>query len=232
MGKSLRARVEKKGRINNQYYGLETIADICSGDITNLLEIYRQIFEAGRVDEHTVDQVPANVQHEAITSVSRQLLNVIKNYVPYGKDMYNIAYWFGNLSRRILSEGRLQKKGSKFIPSETSRIEVDQPPDQSGEELTEAQRDLINELIRRAIFIEMEPGRARHKLTPSLRWQLRRVYCPAFATTLAKNTAVKWTTEEFKWFILNAKTACEEEFKKRWKNGKRPPSDPELPFPT
>jgi hypothetical protein len=228
LGKSLRARAKKPGRIDNQYYGLETIADICSGDISNLLEIYRRIFESGGVLTDTEKMVPSHIQHEAIGSVSRDLLNLIKNYVPCGKDMYNIVYHFGILSRQILREGRLQKKGKDMIPSETSRIEVDQPPGQSKEELTEQQQELMDELVRRAIFIEMESGRARHKFTPTLRWQLRRVYCPAFGASLAKNTAIKWTPEEFKRFLIDPENACESEFKKRWGSENPPDNHPVL----
>jgi hypothetical protein len=222
LGKSLRARSEKKGRIDDQYYGLETISDICSGDISNLLEIYRKIFENGKVIKETRDVVPANSQHKAIVSVSRELLELVKSYVPNGAEMYDIASWFGNLSRRILREGYLQKKGGDRIPCETTRIEVDQPPGQPGERLVEKQKSLIEELIRRAIFVEMEIGRTRHKFATSLRWQLRRVYCPAFGTTLAKNTAIKWTFDQFKYFLVDPQNACEYEFNKMWKERKEP----------
>lgn len=183
LGKALRAKKEKRGRINNQYHGLGTIANICSGDISTLLEIYRRIFEKGQVDRRTKLTVGSNLQHEAIESVSRELLNIIKNYVPYGMEMHNIVHWFGNLSRRILQDGYLQRKGGSEIPCETSRIEIDNPPNQTREELTSEQQSIMDELVRRTIFIEMESGRSRHKYTPSLRLQLRRIFCPTFQSS-------------------------------------------------
>ena len=216
LGKALRARQEKKGRRDDQYHGLETIADLCSGDISVLLEIYRRIFQEGRVDKTSHEMVPRHVQHEAIQAVSSELLSVVKSYVPSGDEMYRIAYWFGNLSRRILREGYLQKKGTQLVPCETSRIEVDRVPGQPGEGWTSSQRGLMLQLVRRAVFIEMELGRSRHDFTPTLRWQLRRVYCPVFGTSLAKNTAMKWTPSELKFFLTNPQEACEEEFEKRW----------------
>ncbi|MBT9132353.1 MAG: hypothetical protein DDT33_00867 [Firmicutes bacterium] len=231
LGESFRARAEKRGRIDDQYYGLETIANICSGDISNLLEIYRRIFEKGKVNAQSREMVPANVQHEAIESVSRELLRLIRNYVPCGEEMYNIASWFGNLSRRILREGRLQKKGDRWIPCETTRIEVDQPSGQPSEELTATQQELVHELIRRAVFIEMEAGRTRHKFALTLRWQLRRVYCPSFGTTLSKNTAVKWGSDQFKEFLIDPQKSCEKEFKIKWEDGNRAIPPLTLPFP-
>jgi hypothetical protein len=229
LGKSLRERSQRRGRINDQYHGIETVAMLCSGDISHLLEIYRRIFEKGGVSRNSTETLPPSVQHQAIETVSRELLNLIRNYVPFGPEMYDIAYWFGNLSRRILREGYLQKKGGSLVPCETSRIEVDQPPGQPGDELADTEQQLMDELIRRAVFIEMEMGRARHKYTPTLRWQLRKIYCPAFGTSLAKNTAVKWTPDEFKRFILSPKEACEAEFVKRWKNGQQGTGVPLFP---
>ncbi len=231
LGKALSARAKQRGRKDDQYYGLETIADLCSGDISVLLEIYRRIFQEGRVNQQTREQVSGGTQHAAIRAVSSDLLNLIKSYVPRGEEMYNIAYCFGNLSRHILREGRLQKKGDSQISCETSRIEVDQVPGQPGEGWTEGQRELMLELVRRAIFIEMGLGLGRHGFTPTLRWQLRRVYCPAFGTSLAKNTAIKWTPSEFKYFLTNPKEACSVEFGKRWQTGTENTEGEQLTFP-
>jgi len=216
LGKALRARAGQRGRRDDQYHGLETIADLCSGDISVLLEIYRRIFEEGRVDKSTRAMVPKHIQHRAIGGVSRDLLNLVKSYVPYGEEMYSMASSFGNLSRRILREAIEQKKGSRYVASETARIEVDRVPGQPDEEWSSEQKNLMVQCVRRSVFIEMEAGRGRHGFTPTLRWQLRRVYCPAFGTSLAKNTAVKWTTSEFKFFLTNPRECCAYEFETRW----------------
>lgn len=215
LGEALRARKEQPGRRDDQYHGLGTIAAVCSGDVSNLLEVYRRIFEHGAVSANTTERVPAHIQHAAIQAVSRDLLDLIKSYVPRGPDMYQVVYWFGNLSSRILRETPLQKKGGHTVPPQTTRIEVDQPPDQPADEMAEDQQQMMDELIRRTIFIEMQPGRSRHKSTITLRWQLRRIYCPAFGTSVYKNTAIKWTPDEFKYFLLQPKAACEREFAKR-----------------
>jgi len=220
LGESLRMRSGQPGRDDDQYHGIKTIAATCSGDVSNLLEIYRRIFEYGKVTSVKTDLIPAHIQHRAIQSVSRDLLQLIRNYVPLGLEMHNLVNWFGNLSRRILREAPLQKKGPSSVVPQTSRIEVDQPPGQARDDLATTQQDLMDELVRRAIFVEMEPGRARHMFTVSLRWQLRRIYCPAFGTTVYKNTAIKWTPDEFKSFLLEPKSACEEEFNKRWSQAK------------
>jgi len=219
LGKELRTRSKQRGRKDNQYYGLETISEICSGDVSSLLEVYYRIFKDGRITKGTQIMVPKHIQHSAVQSVSRSFLDRTKSYSPLGEEMYKIVTSFGTLSRQILRKGHLQKSGNKYIPCETTRIEVDQMPGQVTEEWTDEQQKLMKELVRRAVFIEMEPGRGRRSLGPTLRWQLRRIYCPAFGASLAKNTAIKWTISDLKYFLINPEEKSKQEFN-RWKQPK------------
>ena len=42
--------------------------------------------------------------------------------------------------------------------------------------MSSALQGLEKELVRRAVFIDMEPGLSRHQYVTTLRWQLRRIY--------------------------------------------------------
>lgn len=212
LGKELRARSKHPGRKDDQYHGLKTISEICSGDVSALLEIYYRIFKEGKVSKKTQKSIPKHIQHSAIESVSRNFLNRIKNYSPFGEKMDKIVINFGTLSRKILRDGKLQKSGKKFIPCETTRIEVDQIQDRITEDWSEDQEKLMKELVRRSIFIEMEPGRGRQSLGPTIRWQLRRIYCPAFGTSLTKNAAIIWNMSDFKFFLTNPEEKCKQGF--------------------
>jgi len=216
LGKALREHNKRY----DQYHGLDTISQICSGDVSALLETYRRIFSDGNVTRNTKYIVKKNIQHTAIASVSRNFLELIKSYQPYGKDMHKIVLNFGTLCKRILVDGYIMK--DKRL-NETTRIEVDQITGEPDEDWTLEQEKLKKELLRRAIFIDMEPGRGRATLGPTLRWQLRRIYCPAFGCSLTKSTAIKWSTSDLKYFLTNPKEKCEHEFEKVWK--KEPPID-------
>ena len=196
------------GREEGQYHGLNCVAAVCSGDVSTLLLIYRRMFEAGGVNRNTTEQISKTVQSRAIRSVSRELFEAIKIYFPYGPEMYNVVSHFGSLVRVILEQGREQKKGESMVPSECPRIEIDQKQGGVVEQLLASQQSLAKELVRRAIFIEMEPGLSRHGNMTSLRWQLRRVYLPAFGASLAKNNAVKRDPEWFRFFLSNPEESC------------------------
>jgi len=232
IGKAL-AQSEKTKR-KDYYHGLETIAEICSGDISALLEIYRRIFAESGVDKSTKEMVKKYIQHKAIVSVSRNFLEKIKAFYPMGKEMYDIVESFGTLCRKILVFGKemeyKESNGSiKYVPPETSRIEVHQTIGKPEEEFDDKQEKLMKELIRRAVFIEMEPGRARATSGLTLRWQLRRIYCPAFYISPIKTVAIKWSTSDFKFFLINPKEKCEAEFKKWEKPSKTESTWPLFP---
>lgn len=227
LGKALARSKETKRK--DYYHGLETIAEICSGDVSALLEIYRRIFKEGKVTKTTNDTVPKHIQHDAIVSTSRDFLNLIKAYFPYGDKMYEIVINFGALCRKILVDGKemqykMENGSVKSVPCETTRIEVDQIPGKPGEDWRSEEKKLMKELVRRSIFIEMEPGKGRATSGPTWRWQLRRIYCPSFTVSLAKYTAIKWNTSDFKFFLHSPREKCELEFKKWTKAKEEEPS--------
>ena len=200
---------KKRGRNLNQYHGIGCIAQVCSGDIATLLLVYRRILEQGKVAPESTSRIRKTAQHEAIVSVSRALHEATKHHVPFGPDMYAAVDAFGQLTRRILQDGRWQKAGKRTIPSQCPRIELDQRDGDAVEILADDQKDLARELVRRAIFIEMEPGLSRRRHATTLRWHLRRVYLPGFGAALAKNNAVKQPAEWLKYFLTKPKYACD-----------------------
>lgn len=210
-----RALAEKQaGRSNDQYHGIDCIAGICSGDVSTLLLVYRKIFEKGGVKQNTTSLVSKSDQHAAIVSTSRELFEAIKRHFPYGPEMYDVVAAFGNLVRNILQHGRWINKGITSVPPMCPRIELDQKEGAAIETLTQEQQQLARELVRRAIFIEMEPGLSRHRNVTTLRWHLRRVYLPTFNAALSKNTAVKESVEWLRFLLTDSKGACDSIWKK------------------
>jgi len=205
----------RSGRVSDQYHGIDCIANVCSGDVSTLLLVFRRIFELGEVTKTTTTLVPKHTQHQAIVKVSRELFDSIRHHVPHGPQMYSVVNAFGTLVRNVLSKGRWHKKGSTSTPAQCPRIELDQQFGTADAWLTPEQSKLARELVRRAIFIEMEPGLSRHGNVTTLRWHMRRVYLPAFGAALAKNDAVKESMHWLQFFLTNPKEACESVWRKR-----------------
>jgi len=208
----------KRGRVDDEYHGLECIAQLCSGDVSSLLLVFSMIFDAGKVKSASTTQITKVAQSRAIREASRKKLEAIKPSFPFGPEMYAVVDAFGNLVRNVLQRGLRIRKGEQHVPSQCPRIEIDQGSGAVADTLAAEQRELALELVRRAIFIEMQPGLSRHGNVTTLRWHLRRIYLPAFGAALAKNDAVKENPDWFKFFLLNPKEACDQVWTK-WKKG-------------
>jgi serine/threonine protein kinase len=192
----------------SQYHGMECIADLCSGDVATLLLVYRRIFEEARVREFSTDQIPPAVQHQAIRQVSSEQVEMLKDHFPCGPEMRALVTAFGTLVGNILRDGKEINQGPSYsVPPQCPRIEVDDTTE-VGEEVVGTTRRLYEELVRRAVFIEMDPGRSRRGHVQTLRWQIRRVYLPTFGAALSKNSAVKLRPAEFKLLLEDPALAC------------------------
>ncbi|HEX5763812.1 MAG TPA: hypothetical protein VFY04_11925 [Solirubrobacterales bacterium] len=201
------ARALRDSARRSQYHGLECIADLCSGDVSTLLLIYRRIFEAANVRESTKKTVSPAVQHRAIQKVSREHVDRLHDHFPCGKEMREVVNAFGTFAGNKLRTGRMIKKKDEQVPPTCPRIEVD-GTDWVGEELPDSTRKLFKELIRRGVFIDMDQGRSRREHVQTVRWQLRRVYLPTFGAALSKNDALKLTPAQFKWLLEKPQEAC------------------------
>lgn len=204
---------KKDGPKQNSYHGIECIAQLCTGDVSSLLYVLNMIFERAGVDRNHSKAIPKHVQHRAIVDVSRQFLNTVTTYVPLGKELFDTLSNFGNLMNRVLNEGKRQ---SNELPTQIPRIEIDFKDNINPiDSLSPHAKAIAFELVRRAIFIELDPGRSRHSNVLTLRWHLRRIYCPAFNVALTKNDAVKELPAWFETFLVSPAEACAVQLKKK-----------------
>jgi tRNA A-37 threonylcarbamoyl transferase component Bud32/energy-coupling factor transporter ATP-binding protein EcfA2 len=207
------ARALRDTADRSQYRGLECIADLCSGDVANLLLVYRRIFEEARVTATSTSQIAPAVQHKAIRRASADQVDKLRDHFPCGTEMRTVVNEFGTFVANVLREGRLINQGDNHVPPCCPRIEIDDIS-QVGEELSGPTLRLFEELVRRAVFIEMDSGRSRRGHVQTLRWQMRRVYLPSFGAALAKNYALKLRPAEFKLLLENPKAAMESFWKR------------------
>ena len=209
LGAALRA--EKRKELPGQpvyYHGLECIANLCSGDIATTLDIVRHIFQKAGVDAVTTSLIRPRQQHDAIQDFSRSIYSKIGEYLPYGQEMQKLVHAFGWFSRTLLCEhpGVRSRGEGRFDPYEMIRIDIEEDPSQPG--LPELHEQILRELLRRAIFIELPKGRSRRGAF-TRRLQLRRAYCPAFKTSLTHSEPLHLTREQFRYLLDSPREVCE-----------------------
>ena len=197
------------------YHGLQCISQLCTGDISSLLFVLGAIFEKAGISKSHSTRISPSIQHRAIVDSSRQFLEAVGSYVPNGKEMLDILSNFGNLMNRVLCNSPHQSSGQ---PTQIPRIEIDY---RDGRHpfvfLNEEEQKIATELVRRAIFVELQPGRSRHNNILTLRWHVRRIYLPAFGVALTKNEAVKDDPDWLGLLVGNPQVACE----RKWKSWRK-----------
>ena len=202
----------KSHRSNPAYYGLNVLAMLCSGDIAALLMLYRRILSG--CNETSTAMVPAAEQHQAVEDVSRLLLSAVVHHRPLGDRMLTFAREFGRFVGASFKEGKGVKERGQIVPNEIPRIEVESNLNIESD-LPDDDFQLIRELLRRSVFIELTPGRARHEKLSTLRWHFRRIYLPAFRAGLYKNDAIKIAPGRFQELLEEPSIVLKQELELR-----------------
>ena len=205
---------DKSTRLQTKYHGIQCLADLCTGDFSEMIRMVGEIFREAGVTFDTEPRIinPA-IQDRAIRNVSREFLSRIRNIRPDGQKLYEIVDSFGKLSQQMLYERALVGQGktksgkARQDPFDLLTIYVDGLP----KSLPFARR--FWQLLQRAsIFVDI-------RIAPSQRARiadrvtLRRIYCPAFGTTLTSSEHLQLTKDQFERFMATPDEFCRDYFR-------------------
>lgn len=217
-----RALHDKKTRPKVHYYGIQSLVDLCTGDYSEMIRLVGEIFdEAGIKPETPVGGIPPALQDRAIDRVSREYLGRIRHIRPDGPKLYDVVNSFGLLSQKLLYEHPLvgQGKNSKGQPRKDPydllSIYVD--------DLTKASkpaREVWERLQKASILIDIGLAPSQRTVIAD-RATLRRIYCPAFRTTLTSSEHLQTTKDQFEWFMDKPKEFCEDYYRRNVEEKKK-----------
>jgi len=219
LGKSLK---DESSRRSTYYHGFDCVVNLCSGDVSTMLGLCREIFAGARrqnVDLEGPDPIAPTIQHTAITTFSRRFLRQILDIPVHGRQLFQIVNAFGTISQQLLYHhpGVAKGEGRPLDPYELLRIEVDERfPLKDETERT------FRCLQKWDIFIDAAAGRSR-RMTLSRKVVLRKIFCPAFKTTLSSSESMTLSAEELKWFLTEP-----EYFKKRYLERRLPSEEGDI----
>ena len=214
-GKNLnRALHDPASREKVKYHGIECLLDLCTGDISEVIRIVGEIFrEAGVEANSPAKQIDPAIQDKAIRNVSREFLARVRHIRPDGQKLYDVVNQFGRLSQTLLYEreqvgqGVDQRGKRRKDPYDLLTIYVD--------DLTKAEpsaQRVWERLQRASIFIDIRLAPSQRTVIAD-RATLRRIYCPAFGTTLSSSEHLQLTKEQFEWFIDTPDEFCNNRLK-------------------
>ncbi len=181
---------ESGGTRTAHYYGLHVLGRLWSGDTATILQIVKDMFIRAKVTPDTTEQIKKLTQHDAIVGISKAFRGRVDGYHPHGALMSNVLGQFGTAIRDVLVRGPLNV--SK-MPYRLYRLEMTKeepkPTITLLKERDEALASLACELLRRAIFIELDDSRGKEGPdTSTMRWELRRIFNPAFGLSLMRES--------------------------------------------
>jgi len=205
------------------YHGIHVLSNAWSGDVATVLHMVREMFARSGVTKDTTTLIPPRVQHQSIIKVSTALRERVLGYHPFGEEMAKVLKAYGELCRKLLvdSPEQTNRSGERIIHRKY-RLEMTLP---AGVELESALReysngaialDLMRELVRRAIFIELAPSRGKEgHARRTLRWQLRSSFLPSFGTSLVREHYIDLKrVDDFVELLMHPETFLDKTYKR------------------
>lgn len=205
------ARTIRSGK-HVTYCSWDTIVDLCSGDIADILRLVRDIFSLAELSSET-RQISCETQDKAMREAGQKLLNKMAAVPDTGSELAKIAQAFGKIASYYLRT-RDSKNVKTQPPLQAFRIEVRETPDFTVDEkqvrfgkplydVAKAKKHL-QDLQRYGVFIRDVRGKSlRGEITPRL--YLRRLLIPAFLLTPSKRDSVSLEKDEFIIFLTDPK---------------------------
>ncbi|WP_459724374.1 ORC-CDC6 family AAA ATPase [Sideroxyarcus sp. TK5] len=206
----IRHEGSKQGR-HYYYFGMDHLARLWSGDIATILQIVKEMFVLGQITNTSTETIPRNIQHQAIVSVSRAFKERVSGYHPFGPEMASLLNNLGTMARDVLVSGLLD---SSNIPRRLYRLEMTKDRPDSLLTMLNARNqsasNLARELLRRAVFIQLADSRGKEGHgSQTVRWELRKVYLPAFGTSLERSSYIHVKTlDDFILLLTNSAGFC------------------------
>lgn len=205
------------------YHGVDCLKDLCTGDYSEMIRMVGKIFEeACIVDGSQAERIDPYKQDRAIRNVSREYLSRIRHIRPDGEVLFDVVKNFGLLSQKLLYERELvgQGKDSKGNPRKDPydllSIYVD-----DLNKTTRPCRERWERLQKASIFIDIGVAPSQRSVIAE-RVTLRRIYCPAFTTTLTSSEHLQLTRKQFEGFIHKPEEFCTQYYQRVTKSKTRP----------
>lgn len=189
------------------YYGWDTVVDLCSGDVANILELIKRMFEAVGPENFSKSdgvEIPlgyletTHIQDRAIREAGNEFLQKI-GAVPeedYGQQLKKIAEAFGHVAHwYMINVNSKNLKGNP--PHQAFRIEMQEPLSLVG-----TPKDIYDNLIKYGIFIRDTRGKSQRGNVVD-RLYLRRFLIPTFKLTPSKRDSIRLDEEEILLLLNN-----------------------------
>jgi len=203
----------KNSQKKTYYHGWDTICDLCTGDVSNILELLNRMYEVFEIGPDMIEQIDKNKQSSVIERYSQQYLAKIKGIPRYGEKLFHLVNAFGNMSLQLLREYPwISRASDRRDPYQLIRIEMDETYVASAQDLLGIDQEKVGTqlsakwlwflLQRYCIVIDASESRSRRNTLAS-KVILRRIFCPAFKIGLTNSECYTVSRRDWEAFCYN-----------------------------
>ena len=197
--RALREKAREKEQ--RYYYGCDTVAAMCSGDIYYMIRLVSRMVEDyggkdGLATSDTTPRIPPQEQNKAVRAAAGEFMESIRTLPGKGSHLAEIVSAFGNVARSYLLH-ETSGNGPEKPPHQASRIEP-----YEALQLSDDAQEVLKELLRYSVFIKDPRGKSRRgQLVP--RFYLRRYLIPHFGLTFSRRDSLQLENDELDRFLLD-----------------------------
>lgn len=197
----------EKRASTGHYAGWQMVWQLADRTPRHLLEMVAAVFNAGNIDKDSEPkQIDLSIQNEAIISYSTRKLRAL-SFIPgayggkrdkrhsVGTRLIDCATAFGKVAQHYLHRGRM-KTESRVRYYEVLAIELD-----DSQELSEDSKELLNLLIRYAVFDDNSLTASRDDQVRKPIYIVNRIYCPALHISYRREMHWRLSTARFDGFL-------------------------------
>lgn len=169
------------------YHGIDTIADICSGDVAMALDLVKRIYITVKDKVPLSEPVPANKQDDIIHQYSDREHTYNRYFPVFGKEIAEIADRLSWLAHEATIH-RDSRKDGELEPMVKTHLDI---PLSVARELPEKWQLLLHEMQRKGVLFSLDTSRSRIANDGTERYQVRRILLVRYRAPLGRRDPIK-----------------------------------------
>jgi len=169
------------------YHGIDTIADICSGDLGMALDLVKKIYVTVKEKFPLAEPVGAKKQDEIIHQYSDREHTYNRYFPLFGKNIANIADRLCWLAHEATLR-RDSKKDGEAEPMIKTHLDI---PLAVARDLPSDMKSLLHEMQRKGVLFCLDTSRSRIENDGTERYQVRRILLVRYRSPLGRRDPIK-----------------------------------------
>jgi hypothetical protein len=192
MARAIKGAQKGKNRNPFHYYGVDTVSEVCSGDIAMAIDIVREIHRRHESAKERKTPVPNRIQHEVIKEFSdHEHLHL--RYMHRGKEIAFVIDRLCWLAHKCAVE-KISIKDQREEPMIKTSIDI---ASSAHRQATDEVREVLDEMIRRGCLFSLDTSRTRIAGEGTERFQVRRILLVKYLAPLSRRDPIKIDRSEY-----------------------------------